>query len=231
MTRRFIDPDLWANREFKAFVLANSIEHFAASALTIMLAFHIYDARKSALDIALLGVVQVIPALTLALHGGEMADRRSRRKLVLVTVLMLSVVCAALVMVSLAGTLLVPTLLAAAFLSATARAYQQPAAVGLEAQVLPANLVLKGVPIVSTSARISDMVGPVAMGFAWAAWGPAPTYFILGGLFIVSWTIFAFYIAEKAVPTIVSGGGSAQANRRGCALCRHQSGSGRLHGA
>lgn len=200
MTGRFIDRELWTNREFTAFVVANSVERFAASALTIMLAFHIYDARKSALDIAMLGAVQVIPALTLALHGGEMADRRSRRKLVLLTTAMLSVVCAVLVMVSFSGTWLVPTLLAAAFFSATIRAYQTPAAVGLEAQVLPLHLVLKGVPVIATMARISDMIGPVVMGFVWAAWGAAATYSTLGVLFLASCVIFAFNIREKPVP-------------------------------
>ena len=81
MIRRFIDPELWSNREFMAFVMANSLERFAASALTIMLAFHVYDVRKEPFDIALLGIAQVIPALIFSLHGGEIADRRSRRGL------------------------------------------------------------------------------------------------------------------------------------------------------
>lgn len=200
MMQRLIDRELWSNREFTAFVLANSLERFAASALTIMLAFHIYDVRKSPFDIALLGFVQVIPAFTFALHGGEIADRTSRRKLVLLTVSLLAAVCGALVMVAIIDNWLVPVLLLAAFISATLRAYQTPAAVGLEAQVLPLHLVLKGVPVIATMARLSDMVGPVVMGFVWAAWGGAATYGILGVLFALSYAGFAFGIGEKPVP-------------------------------
>jgi MFS family permease len=200
MMHRFVDRELWSNREFAAFVLANSVERFAASALTIMLAFHVYDARKSAFDIALLGFAQVIPALAFALHGGEIADRVSRRRMVLLTISLLVAVCAGLVMVSVVDAWLVPSLLMAAFLSASVRAYQTPAAVGLEAQVLPLRLVLKGVPVIATSARIADMVGPVVMGFVWAAWGPAATYGLLGLLFALCHLGFARGIGEKPVP-------------------------------
>lgn len=205
MLARFLNHDLWGNREFRAFVAANTVERFAASALTVMLAFHVYDVRKSPLDIALLGFVQVVPALTLVLYGGDVADRHSRRRLVLITVAMLAVLCAALVAVSVTGLWLLAMLLAAAFLSASIRAFQTPASVGLEAQVLPVHLVLRGVPVISTSARIADMLGPVVMGFVWAATGPAVSYGVLGGLFGLALLIFLGGIAEKPVPAKAAG--------------------------
>jgi len=200
MLSRFLNQELWEIREYRAFVGANTVERFAASALTVMLAFHVYEVRKEALDIALLGFVQVIPALTVALHGGEVADRHSRRKLVLVTVGLLALLCAGLVIVSVTRLWLLVMLLVAAFLSATIRAYQTPAAVGLEAQVLPVHLVLKGVPVISTSGRIADMFGPVVMGFVWAAAGPAVSYGVLAVLFAITYLIFAVRISEKPVP-------------------------------
>ncbi|MGV6874687.1 MFS transporter [Pseudochelatococcus sp. B33] len=202
MLSRFFDHTLWGNREFRALVAANSIERFAASALTVMLAFHVYDARKQAIDIALLGFVQVIPALTLALHGGEVADRHSRRRLVLVTVGCLALVCLGLVFISVTATetLLIVALLIAALLSASLRAYQTPAEVGLEAQVLPVGLVLKGVPVISTTARISDMLGPVVAGFLWAATGPVVTYAALAALLAAACAVYGLGIGEKPVP-------------------------------
>ncbi|MBQ0819969.1 MFS transporter [Microvirga sp. HBU67558] len=200
MLSRFLNRELWEIREFRAFVAANTVERFAASALTVMLAFHIYEIRKDPLDIALLGFVQVIPGLTIALHGGEIADRHSRRKLVLITVGLLTLLCAGLALVSAAQFWLLVMLLASAFLSASIRSYQAPAAVGLEAQVLPVGLILKGIPIISTSGRIADMLGPVAVGFIWAAAGPVVTYGVLAALFAASYLIFAGWIGEKPIP-------------------------------
>jgi len=208
MFSRFLNPQLWGNREFRALVAANSVERFAASALTVMLAFHVYDARKQALDIALLGFIQVIPALTLALHGGEIADRHSRRRIVLITVASLALVCAGLFFGSMIATdiWLIGLLLIGALLSASLRAYQTPAEVGLEAQVLPVNLVLQGVPVLSTTARISDMLGPVVMGFLWAATGPVVTYATLAVLLAAACAIYGLGIGEKPVPEHSAGG-------------------------
>lgn len=208
MFPRLLDHDLWGNREFRALVAANSIERFAASSLTVMLAFHVYDARKQAIDIALLGIIQAVPAVTLALHGGEVADRHSRRKLVLVTVAALAAVCLWLVMTSVlaTGTALTVMLLVAALLCASLKAYQAPAEVGLEAQVLPVNLVLKGVPVLSTTARVSDMAGPVVMGFLWAMTGPVVTYGALALLLTVACITYGMGIGEKPVPEHPAGG-------------------------
>ena len=206
MFSRFLNHDLWGNREFRAFVGANTIERFAASSLTVMLAFHVYDVRKDPLDIALLGLVQVIPALAFALHGGDVADRYSRRRLVLATTALLTLLCAVLALVSVANLWLLAMLLVAAFLSATIRAYETPAAVGLEAQVLPVSLVLRGVPVISTTARVADMLGPVVMGFVWAAAGPAVSYAVLGALFAITCVTFFAGIGEKPVPLREAGG-------------------------
>jgi MFS family permease len=200
MLSRFLSHDLWGNGEFRALLAGNAVERFAASALTVMLAFHVYDVRKDPLDIALLGLVQVVPALTLMLYGGDVADRYSRRWIVLIAVAALAALCAALVVVSTTGLWLLGMLLAAAFLSASLRAYHSPAAVGLEAQVVPAHLVLRGVPVISTAARIADMLGPVVMGLVWAAAGPAVCYGALGILFGLSFTILLLGIGEKPVP-------------------------------
>ncbi|MCY1667820.1 MFS transporter [Rhizobium sp. SL86] len=206
MLSRFLKHDLWGNREFRAFVAANTVERFAASALTVMLAFHVYEVRKDPLDIALLGIVQVIPALTLSLYGGDVADRYSRRAIVLITVGLLTCICGGLVLVSLSGFGLLAMLLLAAFLSASVRAYETPAAVGLEAQILPVAQVLRGVPIISTSGRVADMVGPVVMGFIWSVSGAAVSYGVLCGLFVATLLIFATGIGEKPVPQRQAGG-------------------------
>lgn len=200
MLRRLATHALWGNREFRAFVAANAIQHFATSALTVMLAFHVYAVRNEPFDIALLGLVQVIPAMVLALYGGEVADRLSRRRIVIGTIFLLALLCIVLSAISLADHWLLPVLLGVAFLSACTRAFETPAGIGLEAQVVPVELVLKGVPIISTSARVSDMLGPVVMGFVWAAAGPVATYGVLAALFVVSAAIYAGGIAERPAP-------------------------------
>jgi MFS family permease len=190
------------NREFRWFLLSNSLFHLCATSLTVMLAFHVYALRENPLDLAALGAVQVIPALTLAFHAGDVADRRERRGLVLFSFAAMALLTLALALLSAAGSATVALLLLAGLLSATVRAYENPASVGLEAQIIPREHFLKAVPIISTVARIADMAGPVMMGFIWA-WGGAPaTYGAMAGLLTVSATVIFVRIARKTVPEV-----------------------------
>lgn len=188
------------NPEFRSLLLGNSLFHFCSSSLTVMLAFHIYELRGNPLDIAALGVAQVIPALTMALHGGDVADRVARRFLVTLTVGGLGVLTLCLAAVAAFDAVTVGLLLLVGFLSATFRAYENPANVGLEAQVIPVHQILQGVPMVATTARVADMLGPVAMGFLWAVGGAQVTYLAMGLILLTSAAIFRFWIGRKPVP-------------------------------
>ncbi|PQO22069.1 MFS transporter [Rhodobacteraceae bacterium WD3A24] len=179
--------------------MGNSLFHLCAASLTVMLAFHIYQLRENPLDLAALGVVQIVPALSLAFHAGDVADRRGRRGLVLLCFLALTALTLALAITSAAGVVTVTLILIAGFLSATVRTYENPANVGLEAQIIPRNHILKAVPMVATAARVADMVGPVMMGFIWAWGGPGATYGAMGGLLAIASLIVLSRIPPKAV--------------------------------
>ncbi len=188
------------NPEFRFFLAANTLFHLCAASITVMLAFHIYSLRNNPLDIAALGIAQVIPALTVAFHGGDLADRRPRRGLVVLTFAMLAVLVAVLALLSALGAVTVWLILGAGFLSATIRAYENPANIGLEAQVVPVEQILKALPMISTAARVADMAGPVLMGLIWALGGPEATYGAMAALLaLAAFTMWA-RVAPKPVP-------------------------------
>lgn len=191
--------ELWRNREFLAFLAGQCLDRFGASSLTVLIGFQVYTLRSNPLDLALLGLVEVLPALSLALIGGDVADRVSRHTMMLMTTASLAALATVAALASTLGQGLLPLILAVAFLSASIRAFQNPAAVGLEAQVLPQHLVLKGVPVLSLGGRIFDMTGPVVMGFAWAHFGAVATYACLAALFTLSCLTFWRGIAPKPV--------------------------------
>lgn len=200
-----LQPDsLLRNPEFRTFLVANSFFHFCSSSLTIMLAFHIYSLRSNPLDIAALGFVQVLPALTMALHGGDLADRKARRLIVVMTVGGIGALATGLAVLSAFDLVTVWVLLFAGFVSASLRAYENPANVGLEAQVIPTKQILQGVPMVSTASRVADMCGPVAMGFIWAWGGPTLTYGVMAVVLLAAAAMFHFRIRFKPAPVAKS---------------------------
>ena len=76
---------LLARREFRALLGARLDDALATSALATVVAFQTYDITRDPLSLGWLGLVEAIPALSLVLFGGHLADRRDRRSIVLVT--------------------------------------------------------------------------------------------------------------------------------------------------
>jgi MFS family permease len=192
--------DLLRLREFRAYLVANSTERLAAAGMTVLLGFQIYAIRHNPLDLGLIGLVEAIPGVSLVLYGGHIADQHSRRRIVLITTGTLTVLAACLAFGSaVAPGYMVPLLFVVAFLSACARAFETPAASGLEAQILPLDKVMRGVPILASVARSADVVGPVVGGFLWAALGATATYAILSALFATTCLLLLTQIADKPI--------------------------------
>jgi MFS family permease len=94
----------------------------------------------------------------------------------------------------------VALILAAGFLAATLRAYENPANIGLEAEVVPRAHVLKALPMVSTASRVADMVGPVVMGLVWAWGGPEACYGLMAAVLALSALVLASRVAARPAP-------------------------------
>ena len=190
--------ELLGLREFRFFLAANIAERFAAAAMTVLLGFQIFEITGQVLYVGLLGLVEAVPGVTLVLVGGDFADRRDRRAIMLRTTTLLGSLALILCIVTrLDPAATLPALFVVAFLSATVRAFESPAATGLEARVVPLHLVFRGVPLVATAARTADALGPVVVGFAWAWAGPTPTYAGLTGLFFLASLLLRIGVAPK----------------------------------
>lgn len=191
---------------FRAFLVANVSERFASSALSVLLGLQVWEMTRNPLDLAWLGLAEAIPGITLVLYGGDVADRHSRRRIVLVASALLAALAGVIAVVAWQGRdHALPVLLLLAFLVGVVRAFEDPAASGLEAQVVPAQHVLPGIALLATTGRLANVFGPAAGGFAWAALGPAGTYAAIAALFAASWAAVLVGVPEQPAPAPVAG--------------------------
>jgi MFS family permease len=177
---------LLRNRDFRSFLIANALERFAASAMTVLLGLHVYELTHNLLDLGWLGFAEALPSLTLALYGGHVADRHSRRRIVMITATLLAILAACLAVITGAGVVGLETILLVAFLSGVIRAFESPAASGMEAQVVPVGHLMRGVSALVTTGRLADMVGPAVGGIAWSLVGREATYATIAVLFALA---------------------------------------------
>ena len=76
---------LLRQHDFRALLGARLTNSLATSALATVVGFQVYSITGDPLSLGWLGLVEAIPALSLVLFGGHVADRRDRRTIILVT--------------------------------------------------------------------------------------------------------------------------------------------------
>ncbi len=168
--------NLLRDRVFRAVMVAGVLARFGSSAITVLLGFQVFEITRNPLDLGLLGLIEAVPGIGLVLYGGHVADRLRRRAILLVTTALFVVLALAAAWASAWMTGRVAPLFAIAFLLGVVRAFEDPAANGLEAQVVPLTALVRGMALLATTGRVAGVLGPVLGGLAWSQLGAAGTY-------------------------------------------------------
>jgi MFS family permease len=170
---------------------------FASRALLVVIGFQVYQLTKSPLALGWLGLVEAIPAISLVLVGGYVADHFNRRNILLMT-RAASVLCA--LTLALLSTQHQETslwgLYAVIFLAGIARAFADPTNSAFEAQIVPKHLTVNAASWIGSTWIGCSIIGPAVIGFVYEAWGALGSYILITGFFILSW-IFTFLIPPK----------------------------------
>lgn len=188
--------------DFRFLLVTRFTGYFVASALTVVVGYQVYLLTGDPLALGLLGLVEALPALTLSLIGGHVADRRDRRMINIVTELAMTGTVIALALLSLDPTRFgLGGIFVVIFMTGIASGFQRPAFTAFEAQVIPVEHMTRGASLSSGTGQIGAIVGPAVGGLLYAVAGASTTYFALAAISLV--TIVAFLlIASKPMPVI-----------------------------
>src|SRR4051795_5895477 len=123
-------------RDFRLLVVGSFLAVFAEQMLGVAVGWELYERTRAPLALGLVGLVEIVPVLLLALPAGHLADRRERKWIVVAALSGIAACAAGLAVLSaLQGPL--PALYALLFGIGLARAFQSPAFSALSAQVVP----------------------------------------------------------------------------------------------
>lgn len=150
-------------KDFRLFLIGHVASVLGIQMQTVAVGWQLYEKTNSAMALGLVGLVQVIPMLGLALPAGHAADRFDRRKLLMVASVVAVVSSAGLLAVTLsAGSVaLIYVFLA---LSGVARAYQGPARSSLVPALVPRSIFSNAVGWNISAFELASMAGPALGG-------------------------------------------------------------------
>ena len=146
----------------------------AATAMTLLRAtvlLHVWDLTKSELHLGLIGVSQFVPALTLTLVGGAVADAYDRRRIMRLAQLPLLATGSTLAWLTFSGAMTEYALFAAVFANSMAFAFDSPARQALLPSLVTMDVFPRAVTYSSLATALAFASGPALAGLTIAALG------------------------------------------------------------
>jgi MFS family permease len=196
----------FAYSEFRWLLLSVGCASLVGQAVPVIVGYQVYEMTGNVLSLGMLGLVEAIPSLSLALFGGHVADRMDRRKILQITLATITACTAAFAILSRVelGEARLIFFYTVVFVLGFARGFSSPAVAALEAQVVDRHILVNASAWMGSVFLGAAILGPVMSGFCYAALGPSWTYALLAALIIVA--LFAVtQIGPKPIPVPPSG--------------------------
>ncbi len=180
--------------DFKRLMTARFFFSFAVQMQVIVLGWRMYELTHDPLHLGLIGLVEAIPALSLALFAGFIVDHSNPLRIYR-RVVMVSFTSGLLMLFSqmksfdLSVTTQVILLFTSSFLTGLARSFSQPAMYSMVPKLIPKNLIPKSSAWMSGAMQISRIAGPALGGILYGFIGVSGTASIVCLLLLTTLTV------------------------------------------
>lgn len=184
-----VKPDSFAAlryKDFRSYIGMRFFFTFAYQMQAVIIGFYIYHITQNPFNLGIVGLCEAIPAISIALYGGYVADKSEKRKMLLIIfflVFFASLAMMAVTMHSVATHLttgwIVAVIYSMIFLNGVARAFYGPATFAIYAQSIPKELYPNGSTWSSSSWQIATILGPALGGLVYGFAGITPTFAII----------------------------------------------------
>ncbi|MCC6217653.1 MAG: MFS transporter [Polyangiaceae bacterium] len=177
---------VWSRRAFRRYMAARLVVTFALQALGVAVGWQVYDITRDPLHLGWVGLAQFLPMLLLALPGGQVADRHSRRRVVIACFVVFAIGAGALAVIATVERPPLALLYAVLVLLGSARAFYGPATGALVPNLVPRDELPSAIAWGSTVWQLATVLGPALGGALYAATGPVTTYVAVAGLALIA---------------------------------------------
>ncbi|MBA2452390.1 MAG: MFS transporter [Chloroflexia bacterium] len=150
-----------------------------------------YDLTGSAAAIGFVTLGFGVPMLLFALIGGVVADRVSKRRVIMITQAIIGLCAVALAVLVLTGLISIWLMTAVAFVMGTCFAFNMPARQSFVAEIISRKRLMNAIALNNAGMNMSRVVGPALAGFLigkpWVG---------IGGIYILMACMYAFVVAS-----------------------------------
>jgi len=174
---------------FAAYLGARILVSIASSMLTVAIGWHLFTYSGDPFDLALVGLLQIIPMILLFIVSGMVVDHFPRKVILVTCALLEAVVYIGLGFSMNDGELNRQMIFTLIFLHGTVRAFYSPASDAILIHLVTGEFFPKAVAVTSSMWTTAQTVGPLAAGLL-LAWLDYDLYWILSGIVIAGSFMF-----------------------------------------
>lgn len=166
---------------FYSYLSARVLLSIASAMLSVAIGWHLYLYSNNPFDLALVGLVQILPMILLFIISGWVVDHFPRKLILVVCGILEAIVYCGIALSMNAGELNKPMIFTLLFIHGVARAFYSPASQAILPNIVSHAFLSRAVAITSSTWTTAQTLGPSAAGFliAWVDYG---TYWFLAGL-------------------------------------------------
>lgn len=160
-------------REFNVFLLLRFAMVFAWAMQFIVIEWEVYSLTKNPLSLGIIGLMEVIPAVSMALFAGHIVDQKEKKGLLVKCILGFSVISFGLFLVTwpkvvgdLSPTVILYSIYTLVFLGGLVRAFLGPTIFSLLSLIIPKKVYPNAATWSSSVWQIGAVMGPALAGFS-----------------------------------------------------------------
>ncbi|CAI2765663.1 MFS transporter [Flavobacterium collinsii] len=160
-------------REFNVFLILRFAMVFAWAMQFIVIEWEVYSITKNPLSLGIIGLMEVIPAVSMALFAGHIVDQREKKGLLVKCILGFSVISFGLFLVTwprvvggLSSNVILYSIYALVFLGGLVRAFLGPTIFSLLSLIIPKKVYPNAATWSSSVWQIGAVLGPAVAGFS-----------------------------------------------------------------
>jgi MFS family permease len=157
------------SKAYRQYLVARALGAAANQMLAVALGWQMYDLTGRAWDLALVGLVQFIPALLLTVPAGHLVDSSDRKKVLAASLAMQGAAALLLCWSSVGLWVGRDLILLLCLLIGASRALQLPSQQALIPSLVPALAVPRALALNATVNKVSTIGGPALGGFLYVA--------------------------------------------------------------
>lgn len=187
------------HRDYRLLLTGRFIASFANEMLTFAIGWELWLRTQSAFALGMVGLVQVIPVALLSLPGGHVADQYNRRRIVVITELVIALCVAGLGWLSYTEGPLV--LIYACLLGiGISRAFNDPASSTLLPETVPPELFAQAATWGSGVWHFASITGPALAGVLVGFFNSVTFIYVYAALSAITYSVLITFIKGRQLP-------------------------------